>query len=359
MEIFKSALDETKGDDLQEILWKTSQNSETWLERRSNFTSSLALMSMAGYILGLGDRHPSNLMVMRASGRIIHIDFGDCFEVAALRDRLPEKIPFRLVVHDSVECCCFDPLLHACLHVCTPHRLTRMLVNAMEVRALEGRFRSMCERVLQLLRWNRDAVIATLETFIYDPLTAWQLLGEEHRKLGRILKASAPSSLNSKTSRNSKASKTSKVSAGKPSLRHQENGIASSRNSKTQKLVGGRWSFRIFGAHCSKCAKSKSQAPFDRTKQLQNGRSDEILFNEYCRQTNETTDTTTSRDPSETSSHRRFVIQGLKGKRLRRNLRRNYRNLARSRRRSLSSQSSGNSEWENCSGLGQTDTQLR
>lgn len=38
-------------------------------------------MSMVGYVLGLGDRHPSNLMLDRHSGRIIHIDFGDCFEV--------------------------------------------------------------------------------------------------------------------------------------------------------------------------------------------------------------------------------------------------------------------------------------
>lgn len=32
---------------------------------------------------GLGDRHPSNLMLERASGRVVHIDFGDCFEVRA------------------------------------------------------------------------------------------------------------------------------------------------------------------------------------------------------------------------------------------------------------------------------------
>jgi len=42
-------------------------------------------MSVVGYILGLGDRHPSNIMLQRDSGKIVHIDFGDCFEVAVLR----------------------------------------------------------------------------------------------------------------------------------------------------------------------------------------------------------------------------------------------------------------------------------
>ena len=33
---------------------------------------------MIGYVLGLGDRHPCNLMVERHSGAVVHIDFGDC-----------------------------------------------------------------------------------------------------------------------------------------------------------------------------------------------------------------------------------------------------------------------------------------
>lgn len=45
-------------------------------------------------------------MVDRVTGKVVHIDFGDCFEVAMQRDKFPEKVPFRL---------------------------TRMLVNAMEV----------------------------------------------------------------------------------------------------------------------------------------------------------------------------------------------------------------------------------
>jgi phosphatidylinositol kinase/protein kinase (PI-3 family) len=45
------------------------------------------------------------------SGKIIHIDFGDCFEVTRTREKYPERVPFRL---------------------------TRMLINAMEVCGIEG-----------------------------------------------------------------------------------------------------------------------------------------------------------------------------------------------------------------------------
>jgi hypothetical protein len=67
---FSYALENTNGHDLDKVLWRKSKNSEVWLERRTNYTRSLAVMSMVGYILGLGDRHPSNLMLDRLSGRI-------------------------------------------------------------------------------------------------------------------------------------------------------------------------------------------------------------------------------------------------------------------------------------------------
>merc|ERR1711939_455222 len=129
VEVFGYAMDNTTGKDLYRVLWLKSRSSETWLDRRTTYTRSLAVMSMVGYILGLGDRHPSNLMLDRFSGKILHIDFGDCFEVAMQREKFPEKIPFRL---------------------------TRMLINAMEVSGIEGNYRSSCERVMRVLRTNKD-----------------------------------------------------------------------------------------------------------------------------------------------------------------------------------------------------------
>lgn len=149
VEVFEYALENTTGQDLYKVLWLKSKNSEVWLERRTNYTRSLAVMSMVGYILGLGDRHPSNLMLERFSGKVIHIDFGDCFEVAMHREKFPEKIPFRL---------------------------TRMLINAMEVSGIEGNYRITSENVMRVLRENKDSLMAVLEAFVHDPLINWRLL---------------------------------------------------------------------------------------------------------------------------------------------------------------------------------------
>ena len=42
---------------------------------------SLAVMSTVGYVLGLGDQHPTILMLDWTTGHVVHIDFRNCFEV--------------------------------------------------------------------------------------------------------------------------------------------------------------------------------------------------------------------------------------------------------------------------------------
>ena len=152
VEVFEHALDSTSGEDLHRVLWLKSRSSEVWLDRRTNYTRSTAVMSMAGYILGLGDRHPSNLMLDRYSGKLLHIDFGDCFEASMHRDKFPERVPFRL---------------------------TRMMVKAMEVAGIEGNFRATCNEVMRVLRTNKDSVMAMLEAFVHDPLINWRLLNTD------------------------------------------------------------------------------------------------------------------------------------------------------------------------------------
>ena len=151
-------------------------SSEEWLERRTNFTRSLAVMSMVGYILGLGDRHPSNLMLDQISGRVLHIDFGDCFEVAMHREKFPEKVPFRL---------------------------TRMLTRAMEVSGIEGSYGSTCERTMAVLRDNKDSLVAMLEAFVYDPLISWRMLDQSADEVAKESEVVPSNSLESQGRRSS------------------------------------------------------------------------------------------------------------------------------------------------------------
>lgn len=136
VEVFGYAMDNTTGKDLYRVLWLKSKSSESWLERRTNYTRSLGVTSMVGYILGLGDRHPSNLLLDRLTGTVVHVDFGDCFEIAMHREKYPERVPFRL---------------------------TRMLTFAMEVSNIEGSYRITCEAVMRVIRENKDSLMAVLE----------------------------------------------------------------------------------------------------------------------------------------------------------------------------------------------------
>lgn len=146
LEMFLVSLGGSRGMDIYEVLWLKSRSSEVWLERRTTYIRSLASMSMVGYVLGLGDRHPSNIMIHRVTGKVIHIDYGDCFEAAALREKWPEKVPFRL---------------------------TRMLVNALEASGIEGSFRITLDHVVRVLRSNSESLLALFESFAHDPLINW------------------------------------------------------------------------------------------------------------------------------------------------------------------------------------------
>jgi len=149
---FEKGLKSTKGDDLRKILLLHSPNSELWCMRRSQYSISLAVTSMIGYIIGLGDRHLDNIMMESNSAKLVHIDFGDCFEVSRKREKVPELVPFRL---------------------------TRILVNALELGRIDGTYRKSAEDFLGNVKKNGDQIIALLEVFIHDPLIQWMSFGSD------------------------------------------------------------------------------------------------------------------------------------------------------------------------------------
>ncbi|TYJ58649.1 hypothetical protein B9479_000485 [Cryptococcus floricola] len=155
----KSALSHSDQSDIRDVLWQRSPNSDVWIRRRTNFARTLGVGSFVGYIIGLGDRHGSNILVDQLTWGALHIDFGDLFDVAQERSYLPEKVPFRL---------------------------TRMMTNAFELASrggLEtpgsrGSYKQASLIAMDVLRDSRSTLLAMLEAFLYDPLLSWTNSGE-------------------------------------------------------------------------------------------------------------------------------------------------------------------------------------
>ncbi|KAF9534591.1 hypothetical protein CPB83DRAFT_754578 [Crepidotus variabilis] len=134
-----------------------------WLASRLTYGRTAAVMSMVGYILGLGDRHCENILMDMNSGDVVHVDFNCLFEKGKQLET-PERVPFRL---------------------------TQNMVDGLGVSGVEGVFRMSCELTMQLLRDNRELLMSVLDAFVHDPLVEWE---DEKRKidLGRQKHANVP-----------------------------------------------------------------------------------------------------------------------------------------------------------------------
>jgi ataxia telangiectasia mutated family protein len=132
-----------------------------WFTMRTNYARSVAVTSMVGHMLGIGDRHLSNIMIDQVNGELIHIDFGIVFEevrqfsIIDLRDladtqglnlRIPERVPFRL---------------------------TRDMIDGLGIMGVDGTFRRCSEQTLRVLRASSPLIMTVLEVFKHDPLFAW------------------------------------------------------------------------------------------------------------------------------------------------------------------------------------------
>lgn len=136
---------ENRVNDLREILWLSASSSATWLSYQRNFTTSAAVMSIVGNVIGLGDRHPNNILIDSATGTLVHIDFGDALWTAVLRPLLKETVPFRL---------------------------TRMMTAAMGPTGYDGPFRSMAEHVMTAMKSHGEAIMSILRVFEKAPIWA-------------------------------------------------------------------------------------------------------------------------------------------------------------------------------------------
>ncbi|KAM4771138.1 serine/threonine-protein kinase ATR [Rhinophrynus dorsalis] len=145
LKVYKETLLPRHPPVFHEWFLRTFPDPTSWYNSRSAYCRSTAVMSMVGYILGLGDRHGENILFDSLTGECVHVDFnclfnkGETFEV-------PEIVPFRL---------------------------THNMVNGMGPMGTEGLFRRACEVTMRLMRDQREPLMSVLKPFLHDPLVEW------------------------------------------------------------------------------------------------------------------------------------------------------------------------------------------
>lgn len=130
---------------LGEWFKKTFPDAQSWLNARTAYIRTTAVISMTGYIFGLGDRHGENILLDSTCGDTVHVDFNCLFNKGESFE-WPERVPFRL---------------------------THNMVAAMGPLGVEGVFRKSCACTLRVLRTNMNTLMSIVTPFVYDPLVSW------------------------------------------------------------------------------------------------------------------------------------------------------------------------------------------
>lgn len=140
---------------LHEWFLQTFTDPISWYNARNTYSRSLAVMSMLGYILGLGDRHCENILLDTLTGKVLHVDFDCLFDKGKLLP-CPEIVPFRL---------------------------TQNVHDALGIIGTEGTFKKSSEVTLSLVRHNEIALMNVIETIVYDRDVAHQAELQEALKV--------------------------------------------------------------------------------------------------------------------------------------------------------------------------------
>lgn len=173
LKVYRLFLDRYRPSVLNEWFIRTFPEPNSWYNARLNYVRTAAVMSVCGYILGLGDRHCENITIASSNGDCIHVDFNCLFNKGEALG-VPEIVPFRL---------------------------THNMIDAMGPLGYEGVFRKICEVSLKVLRDNREPLLTILKTFIYDPLVEWKTSSSKSNEIGETVSAKGQVHLQNITSR--------------------------------------------------------------------------------------------------------------------------------------------------------------
>ena len=113
-----------------------------WYNAKKKYAISTAIWSMTQFLVGLGDRHPGNIMINTKDGEVIHIDFG-YVALKGLSLGVPEIVDFRLTFNLKKNLGLFEE---------------------------SGLFNYICVKVLKTFKEYYKTLSARIEYYQFDPL---------------------------------------------------------------------------------------------------------------------------------------------------------------------------------------------
>lgn len=151
---------------------------QAWYTAKQQYCLSVAVSSIVGHILGIGDRHGANILVHERTGEVVHIDFGIVFEQGKVRssDCRPSFVysivAGRCLISQTDARCTLQLLTVPEL---VPFRLTQNIVDGLGTTGTAGLFTTASESILSVLRQNAPALLTILSAVVSDPLYSWSM----------------------------------------------------------------------------------------------------------------------------------------------------------------------------------------
>jgi DNA-dependent protein kinase catalytic subunit len=151
---FHEACEEVPKDLFRRRLLSLTTGPEAFLTMRANFSRSYSALCIAGYVLGIGDRHLANFLLDKSDGSVVGIDFGISFSLGA-KLPVPELIPMRLTPQ-------FTQLLR-------PLDTTSILSQTMVM-------------TMRALGKSKHELLSVMEVFVREPLLEWMKFSDQQER---------------------------------------------------------------------------------------------------------------------------------------------------------------------------------